>query len=305
MRANLSGLVLVFLCGCGGLRPLPVAEPPSNQTEPNVSRGLRPATTTPQAIKNLQIYSDSYFSTADSLRIKEYTSSDISLGGGILGILGGVGKSVEIAVSGGLISTSAVMFSDRYQLKEQAKNYERAGDVMSCMYRAAVFLEKIGGAADSVETPKFINYRVDEVRAKLRKSQIAVDLVSPDMSKFEAAAREFQTKRSVAEDTRAKAKGLADEVQELESEKQVVTGELATAEADQTKASLNKSTSQLKTDAWVIAKSNEVVSKRSLLANVGMRLSNAKAAKTAADADSAKAETEKILAEIQKCSTEI
>lgn len=305
MKSNLSGLVLLFLCGCGGLRPVPVIEPPSTQTEPNVSRGLSPATTTPQAIKNLKIYSDSYFSTADSLRTKEYISSDISLGGGILGILGGVGKSVEIAVSGGLISTSAVMFSDRYQLKVQATNYEKAGDVMSCMYRAAVFLEKIGSASASVEAPKFINYRVDEVRAKLRKSQIAVDLLSPDMSKFEAAAQEFQTKRSAAEDASEKAKGLADDVQQLESEKTAVTVDLATAEAEKTKDTLNKSTSQLKADALVIAKSNDVISKRNLLTRVGLRLSNAIAAKMAADDESAKAEARKILAEIQKCSTEI
>lgn len=98
------------------------------------------------------------------------------------------GKSVEVAVGGGLISATGVLKSQRYNLKQQASNYEKAGDAMACMYRNARLLLDLSPAATD-GAPQQLNDRIDEVRAKLRKNQIAVDLVSPDLAGLQTALK--------------------------------------------------------------------------------------------------------------------
>lgn len=200
-----------ILGGCTALRPLPVIEPaggtPTNRTQPDYTRGgLIPAGSIDEAVANLRIYRDSYFSTADKLRSAEFDNSDLNLLGGILALAGGVAKSVETAVTGGVISAGGSIISQRYQLKNQALNYEKAGDTMNCMYRNAIFLKPLAPAA-TPDAASFINERIDEVRGKLRKAQIAVDLLAPNLSELEGALKKLDTatnKANIAADTASK-----------------------------------------------------------------------------------------------------
>ena len=127
------------LSGCASFYPLPIEEPPAkdssgNRTAPDYQRGgLLPATSINEVIANLKIYGDSYQNTADKLRRNEYVSSDIGLGGAILGVVGGLTKSVETAITGAVIASGSSIVSQRYQFMGQSANYEKASDTMYCM----------------------------------------------------------------------------------------------------------------------------------------------------------------------------
>lgn len=201
-KVILVSSVVVLLSACTSLRPLPVVEPeggtPDNPSQPDFRRGgLIPANTPDQALKNLKIYADSYYSSGDRLRSSEFNNSDLTLIGGILALVGGVAKSVEVAVTGGVLSAGSSIASQRYQLKIQAANYEKAGDAMSCMYRNGMQLKLIDEKYLG-DTPSFVNDKIDEVRGKLRKAQISVDLLSPKTDELEKSLKQLQGANSVA-----------------------------------------------------------------------------------------------------------
>lgn len=194
-------LFVVSLSACNNLRPLPIVEPDGgsveNPTQPDFRRGgLIPANSAVQAVNNLKIYTDSYYSSADKLRASEFDNADLTLLGGIAAIVGGVAKSVEIAVSGGVLSAGASIASQRYQLKIQAANYEKAGDAMACMYRNGVQFRTIENKYLS-DIPVFINEKIDEVRGKLRKAQISVDLLSPKTDELTASLKKLESANGV------------------------------------------------------------------------------------------------------------
>ncbi|OEZ50798.1 hypothetical protein JAB1_19160 [Janthinobacterium sp. MP5059B] len=194
-KALFVSFIVVSLPACNNLRPLPIVEPNGGSvempTQPDFKRGgLIPATSILQAVNNLKIYTDSYYSTADNLRSSEFDNADLTLLGGIAAIVGGVAKSVEIAVSGGVLSAGASIASQRYQLKIQAANYEKAGDAMACMYRNGVQFRSIENKYLS-DTPVFINEKIDDVRGKLRKAQISVDLLSPKTDELTASLKKL------------------------------------------------------------------------------------------------------------------
>lgn len=187
------------LSGCANFYPLPVQEPKAkdssgNRVTPDYQRGgLLPATKIDEAIENLKIYGDAYQDYASKLRRNEFVSSDTGLVGGVLGVIGGAAKSVEAAVTGGIIASGSSIVSQRYQFLVQAANYEKASDAMYCMYSK---LYAVNGGDMSVG---FANERIDEVRRKLRKVQSTIQLANPDLAQLEASLKK------TIEDTKRKA----------------------------------------------------------------------------------------------------
>lgn len=183
------GIFASTLAGCASFYPLPVKEPPAQDDEggrtlPDYQRGgLTPATNIQEAIQNLKIYGDSYQTSADGLRKNEYVSSDIGLGGGVVGVVGGITKSVATAISGAVVASGSSIVSQRYQFVVQAANYEKASDAMYCMY------SKLYVANSNGLDVRFVNERIDEVRRKLRKVQSSVQLASPDLSQLELSLK--------------------------------------------------------------------------------------------------------------------
>ena len=186
-----AAILVSALTGCASLYPLPVNEPPAkdssgNRSVPDYQRGgLLPAANIKQAIENLKIYGDSYQTSADRLRKSEYVSSDIGLGGGILGVVGGLTKSVETAITGAIVASGSSIVSQRFQFLVQAANYEKASDAMYCMY------SKLYVANPVRLDVEFVNEKVDEVRRKLRKTQSSVQLASPDLSQLELSLKKI------------------------------------------------------------------------------------------------------------------
>ena len=105
---------------------------------------------------------------------------------------------------------------DRYQLGVQAANYEKASDVMHCMYR--ILSPNLKGSLPDV---RFLNDKIYEVRRKLRKAQTSVTLVSPDLSELEEHMKEIVNKEKEItenEEAIAKAKIAKSNTSQLESE---------------------------------------------------------------------------------------
>lgn len=254
-------LFSVLLSACDSLRPLPVVEPEGgtaeNPSQPDFRRGgLIPAHTADQAVKNLKIYADSYYSTGEKLRASEFDNSDLTLMGGILALVGGVAKSVEVAVAGGILSAGSSISSQRYQLKIQAANYEKAGDAMSCMYRNGMQLKPIDVKYLS-ESPSFINEKIDEVRGKLRKAQISVDLLSPKTDELEKSLKQLQGASTAAAEAQTSLFSLratfpkfslwssVGVLQTDEDKKRAVEKELAEAQDQLNKAKVEKINSEI------------------------------------------------------------
>ena len=203
-----TGILASTLTGCASFYPLPVTEPPAkdssgNRTVPDYQRGgLLPATFINVAIENLKIYGDSYQATADGLRKNEYLSSDIGLGGGALGVVGGLTKSVGTAITGAVFASGSSIVSQRYQFLVQAANYEKASDAMYCMYSKLYVANSVGLNVG------FVNEKIDEVRRKLRKVQSSVQLASPDLSQLESSLKKTIEDGKKTADAKAEADGL-------------------------------------------------------------------------------------------------
>ena len=212
-------LPLILLTACQNLHPLPVdevdIENKLNEDDDGKEVGLGEASDTDDAIDNMKTYSQWYFKKANELREYAYKADDRSLGFAMAGLVAGVTKSPEGAAAGALLSSVVGMPVDRYQLGVQAANYEKASDVMHCMYR--ILSPNRQGSLPDV---RFLNDKIYEVRRKLRKAQTSVTLVAPDLSELEEHMKEIvNKKKEIAENEEAiaKAKNAKSNTSQLES----------------------------------------------------------------------------------------
>ena len=186
-------LPLILLTACQNLYPLPVdevdIENKLKEDDDGKKVGLGEASDTDNAIDNMKIYSQWYFKKANELREYAYNADDRSLWFAMAGLVAGVTKSPEGAAAGALLSSVVGMPVDRYQLGIQAANYEKASDVMHCMYR--ILSPNLQGNLPDL---RFLNDKIYEVRRKLRKAQTSVTLVAPDLSELEEHMKEILNK---------------------------------------------------------------------------------------------------------------
>jgi len=184
----------LFIVGCSTLNPLPTSEPPAkdssgNRTAPDYQKGgLLQATDIREAKDNVKVYADWYMDRSIELRGYEYNASDTGLAGGVIGILGGLVKSPEAALVGGLLASGASMTSQRYRFLVQAQNYEKASDTLYCMHRNINLMPD--DVNISASTMIQINEKIDELRRKLRKNQSDITLSNPDLGDLEARIKQ-------------------------------------------------------------------------------------------------------------------
>lgn len=177
---NCSVFIASFiLVGCTSMRPLPLQEPTNSDKSDTLRNSRGVAKQLGDVAETLAVYRNKYYKTADDLRANDYTSSDVTFAGGIVGVLGGLAKSPETALAGGLLASGSSLVDKRYAYKVQAENYEKGGDAMHCMYKAF----ELSGASDQTHRSdtilKSVSDNIDNIRIKLRKSQAQVSLVSP------------------------------------------------------------------------------------------------------------------------------
>lgn len=168
---------IFLLGGCADMRPVPIREP---QTMARSTAILAPVTELSKGTDYIAAYRDTYYKASEDLRGDDYLSSDVTLAGGVIGVLGGVAKSAGTALGGGLIASGSSLIDKRYAYAIQAENYEKAGDAMHCMYKAYALANPKDENYDKALVLKSLSDNVDSVRIKLRKSQSKINLLSPN-----------------------------------------------------------------------------------------------------------------------------
>jgi len=191
LKVQLSVPILIAfilnLVSCASPYPTPIVEPTPlkdgvrRKSAENLG-GLLPPTTRDEALDNMKIYGDSYLLFADKLKRNKYIADDITLGGGVLGVIGGVTESAATAITGAVAAAGSSITSEHYQFAVQAANYEKASDAMYCMYTKAFPIK------DAIDI-QHANLQIDLIRHKLRKAQSSVQLISPDLSVLEQAIK--------------------------------------------------------------------------------------------------------------------
>lgn len=202
---------LALLAGCGALQPLPVAEFSSNeQFNQAVDQKLPFGDLNSfQKVQDAFVaYHNLYTAEARRKRQAAQNVNETSFYSSILGVLGGLAKSLEAAATGAVGAAGAGLMSDRYKLAVQASNYELAADALLCMYHL------LPGATDEVlssfrfvdrDSPADIELReialngLLGVRSKLGRLQSSFELGRPDPNRLKEAL--LQTKDKAA-DTR-------------------------------------------------------------------------------------------------------
>lgn len=192
-------LLGLILSNCTSLYPTPIIEPKALDSQnvrvkPDYQRGgLLPPTTITEAIENAKIYGDAYQQNSVDLRTKRYIASDAAMLGGIVGVVSGISKSVEGAITGAALASGSSMYSEHYKLEVQASNYSKASAAMYCLYNN---LHPVNGGG--IQT-NFVRERIDEIRRKLLLVQVEVDLASADVSSLETALNEAINKKKSQE----------------------------------------------------------------------------------------------------------
>jgi hypothetical protein len=178
-----------LVAGCSHFYPLPVPEPCIEKEGKTCKQSTeREKNPRPDPAKNfdevktlLKAYAEHYDDQADLLRKRMYQMSDAALGGGLLGILGGLTKSADTAIAGGVIAAGAAIPPSRYNLQTQAENYEKASESMYCMYKEATTSELTDQEKTALRPHEF-NDRIDRVRRRLRKIQSEIIPSGPDLA---------------------------------------------------------------------------------------------------------------------------
>lgn len=178
-------MVLSVLCvaSCSTLRPLPVKEPKSLAEADTTLHGLGNPQNLAGAKSVLYGYANAYTKAAEDLYAANYTAADATFGGGVLGMIGGLTKSPETALIGAALSGASGISAQRYAFQIQANNYEGAAQAMECMADVLAYAKE--HEVDFLD----LNYRVNDVRRKLRKNQAKIDIASADTSALQAALK--------------------------------------------------------------------------------------------------------------------
>lgn len=180
-------LVLLALClgACSTFRPLPVNEPATLAEADKTFHGLGHPQDLAGAKEIVYGYANAYMSAAEKLHGASYNAADVTVGGGLLGMIGGLTSSPETAIVGAVASGLSGMTSQRYAFQIQAKNYEGAAETMECMADVLAYAKQ--DEIDFID----LNHRINDVRRKLRQNQAKIDIATTDTSALEAALKKL------------------------------------------------------------------------------------------------------------------
>jgi hypothetical protein len=171
--------------------------PRSTQREANPNRpgALVSALSKPASMHdlkvNLLIYRDHYLMAQNELIKAKTATTDITLAGGIIAVIGGLVESTSTVYTGGAIAAGSSIYDQRYNFEIQAVNYRKASETMDCMLSVVSPISDIKGLSSPGITTAA--QQIEEVRRKLYKAQSAVVLVDPDLSQLKNALAKSQS----------------------------------------------------------------------------------------------------------------
>lgn len=175
-------LCALTLTGCiKNVRPLPVSQTSTKYTTSELQKliaGNLPAADLETAKNFLRDYEIAYVEQADARITRYYKGSDTGIAGGIVGMLGGLTKSPQTAIAGLLINAGGNLEEQRYQLRVQAGNFNKAANAMRCMQRALIPDpipdELKGDAGTKTIFTQQVNDHIDRIKMRLRDQQFSI-----------------------------------------------------------------------------------------------------------------------------------
>lgn len=197
-------IVLTMVCLAGCATPLPIAEfdPPDKaggrHFNKYADRSLPYGSvkTFGEVQTAMRAYRHLYLEEADKKRLQAQSASEVSFFSSVLGVLGGVARSQDAALTGGGIAAGAGLYSDRYKLIVQAANYEKAAEALECMYLllpdgvsehlGAFRVKSENASAESVFRTAALESLLF-VRSKLRTLQSTFQFGDADVNKLKDA----------------------------------------------------------------------------------------------------------------------
>lgn len=187
---------ILLLGGCSSV-PIPVANDISETTVDDSKLPQGNLTTTANVLSSMRRHSKLYSLEAYKKRRNALISSETTFYSSIVGVVGGLTKSITTAVAGGAGAAGASLYSDRYKLEIQALNYENAADAMDCMILATepvsvtqinhydYLIPDSGLQILASEHIKLVGANgVMQIRKRLDKLQTRFELGKPEFSKI-------------------------------------------------------------------------------------------------------------------------
>lgn len=213
-------VLAALLTGCASNRPLPVIDNPvflnGNDTA-NMPYGDANNIVDYQAI--FKGYYLAYSREANNKRLSNQKADETTFYSTIIGVVGGIAKSMTTAIGGAAVAGGSSAYSDHYNMIIQADNYELAAEVMNCMYVAGkgidymelIFIQKTN--ENDIPAGLYVNEvaqeNLDLVRAKLARLQASVQLGKFDADKFKKSINDSSAEFKAPTPAQAKLIGFA------------------------------------------------------------------------------------------------
>lgn len=190
--ATFNLIIAILLAGCS--LPLPVPDRNDSANRPLPYGELRTFDTVKMKFKDYHLL---YAEEAQDKRKLAQSSSEIGFYSSILAVLGGIGKSPEVAIGGALLGAGSAMYSERYKLQVQATNLETASDAMLCMYLKSQDIPSdailknltVDSKTADIATRDIAIDGFLQVRSKLYRLQSSFELGKPDPNKLKDALK--------------------------------------------------------------------------------------------------------------------
>lgn len=195
-------VVVLPLAGCTSSLPLRVAEF-DNEAQFKASSQKSIPYGNPQTFDEVRAaflaYYNLYLAEADGKRLNAQRANEAGFYSAVIGVIGGIAKSIEVAVGGAVGSAGAGLYGDRYRLGVQAHNYELAAKSLRCMYQLlpgatdtslSAFRFTTSNRAADIELRDVALTGLTNIRDKLRTLQTSFEFGQADLSKLKQAMQD-------------------------------------------------------------------------------------------------------------------
>ena len=185
-----------LLAGCVNLRP-DIHRPP---TEKQLSAAAAAQYTGPvngtlnQYISYLDQLASWHQAQSDTLLTDGALLSELGFVGAVVGVIAGASEHTNAARRAAMVAGGSTLIADRYSIKVQAGNYERAADAFICMRDKVIAKTKtlsptvpVRALADDTASADAIQDNALVVLRKLRKVQRDIAIATPTAQQIQDA----------------------------------------------------------------------------------------------------------------------
>lgn len=173
-----------------------------------------------ESVKQLALNADIYREYARELRIRYYDGSDVSNLGGLVGAAAGLAKKTGLAGLGLLLNVGGDLHGQRYSLKTQASNLDKAATSMECIRDLVRPFDEL-----TVRELEAVNTHMVNVRNRLASKQGEIDPANTNAADIKKLIEQQVAAEQAVRDAR--------QAQRLQAERPEKPAALARASAEE------------------------------------------------------------------------